>query len=644
MRVLLAQPPLVPGATVEPPLGLVTLAAWLQERGRHTVEILDLDLEVQARTTPDQEACDRVLCRAIDDFAPDVLGVTSMYSNSLQAGRMLRAAKRRCPSLMTVAGGPHFGALGREALERIPELDFSILGEGESAFLDLLRSLQEGTSPATVSSLCYREGGRIEVSPQGPLLDLAELPPVWSSLDGCVELRRYAATIPPDADRRAVYVEAGRGCPYRCSFCATAPFWRRKFRVKPVERIVAEIRFLYDELGYDSFLLVHDLLTVDRRFVERFCDHMIDARLPVRWMANSRSDISLRGLLPKMKAAGCWKLFFGMESASPRVQRSIDKHLDPEAAVAVVDEQAEHGIASTCSFVIGFAEETPEEVSASVGMGARLKILGAENVQFHRLRRWPPATLATGAAETRFDLDSLRIEYPFLSVPQEDVEAIRADPVFFGGYFVPLSRAGTPGQLAQAEMFFHHAVAIAALTLCALHECLGATLVPVFYDLLTSIGALDRSRLDWQGADPTRNWRALSRHLAGLVVAAGGDGCWRRTLLEALFDYERRRLFFASGEGEHAGRAFAGGEEWTSFRSPVDVPAVIERMGARRPLSEDLLKEIGVVLVRRLDGTFASYRVQADVFGAVEARDEELFSSLWRTALPSASPAPAPPT
>ena len=52
------------------------------------------------------------------------------------------------------------------------------------------------------------------------------------------------------------------------------------------------------------------------------------ARLPVEWMANSRTDIRLKGLLPKMKASGCWKLFFGVENASDRVQKAIDKHLN----------------------------------------------------------------------------------------------------------------------------------------------------------------------------------------------------------------------------------------------------------------------------------------------------------------------------
>ena len=66
------------------------------------------------------------------------------------------------------------------------------------------------------------------------MLDLKTVKPVWVGLEGVLDLRRYAATAPADSPRKAVYVEAGRGCPFDCSFCATAPFWHRRYRVKAI--------------------------------------------------------------------------------------------------------------------------------------------------------------------------------------------------------------------------------------------------------------------------------------------------------------------------------------------------------------------------------------------------------------------------
>src|SRR6185369_15087107 len=101
---------------------------------------------------------------------------------------------------------------------------------------------------------------------------------------------------------------------------------------------------------------------------------------------------------------------------------------------------------------IGFPDETAEELSRTISLGAELKVMGAGMIQYHRLRTWPPAPLSRSQLAAEFDLDSLRIEYPFLNVPTEDIEAIKEDPDFFAGYFAPFSEAGTFAQLADIEL------------------------------------------------------------------------------------------------------------------------------------------------------------------------------------------------
>src|SRR2546423_11653534 len=102
MRVLLAHPPLNAAREVTPPLGLCTLAAWLKHQG-HEVRILDLDLEIKGR--PDgSDIYLSLLGRAMADFSPAAVGITSMYNNSLQAERMARAVKAYDPSIVTIVG------------------------------------------------------------------------------------------------------------------------------------------------------------------------------------------------------------------------------------------------------------------------------------------------------------------------------------------------------------------------------------------------------------------------------------------------------------------------------------------------------------------------------------------------------------
>lgn len=608
MRVLLAHPPLNAAREVSPPLGLCTLAAWLKHQG-HEVRILDLDLEVKG-LPEGREVYQGLLARAVREFSPGAVGITSMYNNSLQAERMARTVKECDPSIVTVAGGSHFGALGLQSLRRIPELDYAVEGEGEQAFSALLAALESGRPVADVPRLHYRGGGGPRATPPAGLMELSELPQVWATLDGAIDLRRYADTVPAESPRRAIYIEAGRGCPYACTFCATAPFWERKYRVKPVETIVEEMRFLYEQYGYNAFMLVHDLLTVDREFVSRFSDAMMESRLPVEWMANHRTDINLHGLLPKMKTAGCWAMFFGIESASARLQKVMHKGLKRDGVVSTIRGLSDLGIASTCSFVIGFPDETPEELSATVQTGAELKLIGAGLVQFHRLRTWPPAPLSRANLPAEFDLDSLRIEYPFVDVPAEDVAAIEADREFFAGYFAPHSRAGTFAQLAHVELFFTHAVAVAPLTVAVLGRLLGDDLIDSFYRLLSRRGAVTREEIEANAASVPAVWRLLRPYLEEWAASHPELHGWRRELVDAVMAYEEQRLRFVNSDGpvreDREGMA-ACGDNWGAFVTKVDIAAVFEAMHAGEPLTPDLVRECAVVLTRQGGQTYRAY-------------------------------------
>ena len=605
MRVLLAHPPLNASSEVTPPLGLCTLAAWLKSQG-HQVRILDLDLEIKGR--PDGQATYlRLLDNALRDFSPAAAGITSMYNNSLQAERMVQAVKNYDSSIVTIAGGSHFGALGRQALLRIPELDYAIEGEGEQSFSRLLTALETGASVMEIPRLQYRVDGELRANQANGLMDLGELPPVWSSLGGSIDLMRYAQTVPDNVDRRTVYIEAGRGCPFACTFCATAPFWERRYRVKPVEQIIAEIRFLYEEYGYNGFMLVHDLLTVDKKFINSFSDAMMDSKLPVEWMVNHRTDINLHGLLPKMKSAGCWAMFFGVESASDRLQKEMRKGLKRDDVVSTITSLSDLGITSTCSFVIGFPDETAEELSRTISLGAELKVMGAGMIQYHRLRTWPPAPLSRSQLAAEFDLDSLRIEYPFLNVPTEDIEAIKEDPDFFAGYFAPFSEAGTFAQLADIELFFTQAVAVAPLTIAVLGRVMGGSLIETFFSVVSLRGAITRADIEADTSSLVPIWLLLRPFLEEWITEHPALEEWERELVRGVMVYEDHRLNFLNSNGTAFVDAVSGGDNWQAFISKVDIAAVFEAVQRNEPLTSELVKQSAVVLVRQDLNSYRAY-------------------------------------
>ena len=606
MRVLLTHPPLNAAREVTPPLGLCTLAAWLRHQG-HEVRILDLDLEIKGRQDGQQTYLG-LLARGVSDFSPAAVGITSMYNNSLQAERMARTVKACDPSIVTIGGGSHFGALGPRALRRIPELDYAIEGEGEQAFSALLAALECGAPVSQIPRLHYRMNGEIGANRSAGLMNLAELPPIWQTLGDSIDVGRYAGTVAEGSPRRTIYIEAGRGCPYACTFCATAPFWERKYRVKPVGRIVEEMRFLYEQFGYDGFMLVHDLLTVDKQFINEFCDAMIESRLPVEWMANHRTDIDLHGLLPKMKTAGCFAMFFGVESASARLQKQMHKGLKRDGVVNTIKGLSGLGIESTCSFVVGFPDETSAELSSTIAMGAELKLTGAGMIQFHRLRTWPPAPLSRSKIAAEFDADSLRIEYPFLDVPPADMAAIEKDPEFFAGYFAPYTDAGTFAQMADVELFFTQAVAAAPLTIAALGRVIGDGLIDSFYGLASRRGAITREDIEADTSSLVPIWRLLRSFLEEWIAGHPDVEPWQRELVRGIMAYEEHRLMFVNGAVEARDGMAASGDHWGAFISSVDIAAVFDAVQDEQPFTPALVEESAVVLVR---GEMNSYRAYA---------------------------------
>jgi hypothetical protein len=547
-----------------------------------------------------------------------------MYNNSLHAERLIRATKAIDPRIVTVAGGAHFGALSSAALDRIPDLDFAVRGEGEVAFAQLVEAIDGGAAPDAIPRICSRSPGGARDDSSGPLMDLARVAPIWTSLGDAIEVGRYIATVPAGSLRKSIYIEAGRGCPFACSFCATAPFWQRRYRVKRVDVIVDEIRHLHEVYGYDTFMLVHDLLTADRRFMDEFCAAMFAAALPVEWTANHRADIRLGDLPSKMRSAGCLSVFMGIETASERLQSEIDKGLTRSRILSTVGGLREVGIASTCSFIVGFPSETPAEISATLGLAAELKILGAEPVQVHRLRRWPPAPLAAREMPASFDIEALRLEYPSRAIPPEDVAAIQADPAFFMGYFTPSSLAGSPYQLAQLELFFANMLAIMPITTAVLGSVYGEKLAESYYRALDAAGPLARDNLD-----TAHNVRAaLTPFVEAWVASDEGLAQWQRALLQGTLAYECARIGFITG-ADHGEAALVGvGADWAVFAVTVDVVRLLQRLAAGDVLSADLHENGHVALSRHAEGAVRGFALTPSFVSRIRGEDTEAIAAL----------------
>src|SRR5207253_3056394 len=199
---------------------------------------------------------------------------------------------------------------------------------------------------ALINGVTFRRGTEIIRRPNAAVIeDLDSLPPAAFHLYPHIKDCSYAP------------VEAGRGCPFACSFCSTNDFFRRRFRMKSPHVLVSQMKQIKETYGIESFDLIHDMFTVDRKKVLAFCDAVQQSGEELYWSCSARTDCVDDELISRMADAGCDGLFFGIDTGSEAMQDAIQKRLDVNEAALMVKSANQHSVKTTVSLITGFPEE-----------------------------------------------------------------------------------------------------------------------------------------------------------------------------------------------------------------------------------------------------------------------------------------------
>lgn len=356
MRVLLINPPYPIVESLTMPLGLLYLAARLEQAG-HDVYLEDLQL-CRSPLTRLEEALHR--------HKPAVVGITSFSINLPIGSKILQKVKRLCPGTITVWGGPHVSFDDREILHLHPWVDVIVRGEGEETLVEVVERVRQRKSLGGVLGITWRgKGGNIQADPPRPFReDLDRLPrPAWHLL----KLSQYRAF----GDGASLMTS--RGCPHRCVFCVGRKMIGAKGRFRKPEAVVDEMEALA-RLGFRRIRIEDDLFTFRRERALNICKEMDRRELAIRWRAYSRVDTIDAKLLGWMKRTGCERLLFGAESGSPEILKKIRKGITPEQTRQAVKMTRDVGIGVLASFVLGLPGETPQTLRQTLEFAESLQV------------------------------------------------------------------------------------------------------------------------------------------------------------------------------------------------------------------------------------------------------------------------------
>jgi radical SAM superfamily enzyme YgiQ (UPF0313 family) len=337
-----------------PSLGLLHLAAMAREHG-YRVSIVESDVE----GLDERAVVERIVARA-----PRYVGITLFTVGVWSASIIARSLHEKLPGVTVIVGGPHISSMGRETLERFPEFDLAVVGEGEWALVELLRALEAGGSLAGIAGLLWREGEIVRENPTRPIpKDLDDLPmPAWDLLPG------FPHAYPPaiyDYPRGPVAtIAASRGCPFHCKFCDTSTFGARVRAYSPA-RVVEMIQHLHARWGVRHIMFVDDLFLASRLRVTEFCERLLATGLSITWTCTARVDTVKPGILALMKKAGCWEISFGLETGSNELLIAMDKAARVERSEEAVAWTHEAGIRTKGLFMLGYPGERPQTIAAT---------------------------------------------------------------------------------------------------------------------------------------------------------------------------------------------------------------------------------------------------------------------------------------
>ena len=282
----------------------------LLEAAGHEVQMLDGHL------------CDisnEALADAVADFAPamTVLTTAPTYLFWRCAQPELRVPRALLGALgsrggRTVAVGPH-GSVTPETTLRKLGVDVVVRGECE----EIVTRLAGAADLAAVPSVAFREGAGIRVTGAPHATRFTDLPPLRWPDEWVARHRHHHHRFDRQPEGPGAEVEASRGCPYHCSFCAKIDF-RDAYRRRDLEPLLAEIDGLAAQ-GVDYVYFVDEIFLPNRPLLEAL------AARPIAFGVQTRIDLWKPEMLDLLGRAGCVSIEAGVESLTVEGRAQLDK-------------------------------------------------------------------------------------------------------------------------------------------------------------------------------------------------------------------------------------------------------------------------------------------------------------------------------
>ena len=328
------------------PLGILCLASNINDRDCY---LADIDRRIQ-----EQDNYAGVVEKLLS-YKSKYYGFSSIctsYHISLEIAKKL---KENDSETVIIFGGPHATATAFSSINNFDFIDFIIMNEADFSLPLLLEKNDRNEPPDNIKGICYKLPDDKVIFNNGEFIkDLDSLPvPKFESIKNIEEINSKYNSV--------ISIDIGRGCPFNCSYCSTAGFFQRKYRIKSTERILTELEYYNKNYNIDTFSFTHDMLTYDKKLINSLSEKIkkMDSKT---WSCSVRFDCIDDELMKNMTASGCNGIFCGMETGSKRMQKIIGKNLSLDNISAKIELFHKYKIDAHIAYIVGFPEEKKEDI------------------------------------------------------------------------------------------------------------------------------------------------------------------------------------------------------------------------------------------------------------------------------------------
>jgi len=411
-HVTLVNPPYPKGAHQHPPftpLGLGYLAAVLL-KNKYQVDVIDC----QVLNTSYEEVRRKLVRRK-----PDIVGITSTTLTYKSALHIAEIAKELNPKCLTILGGCHATFWNEKVLQDSRYIDVVVRGEGEQTILELVERFKHGKPFHDVLGITCRKGEEIVENPMRPYVEnLDSLPFPAHHLWPISHLRKYGKVIFP--------VMTSRGCTFWCEFCTAVRMFGRRYRARSPKNVVDELEFLQKNYGAEQFTFYDDTFTVNQARTAEICDEIINRKLKIEWDCETRVDMVSKELLQKMKNAGCFAVWYGLESGSQKLLNAMGKGIVLSQVMRAFKWTKEIELMAVVGVILGLPNETKETAWETIKF---VELLNPDDVGYYIATPYPGTPMYDFAKEKGLlrvtDFDRYDTATPIFELPSMTMQELR---------------------------------------------------------------------------------------------------------------------------------------------------------------------------------------------------------------------------